>query len=124
MFADGSRARANAVRRAHPSPQREGLRKLRVIADFQLGPRAGKVIFTEGTRIEYSVRTGRIRRAIFRGRVLATLIPATGLLALTPLAAHRFAKAFPPQGRGLWLGGRLRSSYRKEGPSSQGTLST
>jgi uncharacterized protein with predicted RNA binding PUA domain len=31
-----------------------------------------------------------------RGEVLATLIPATGLLALTPLAARRFIRAIPP----------------------------
>jgi len=67
-----------------------------VIADFQFGPPAGKAIFPKRTSIEYSAKTGRIRRASFRGKVLATLIPATGLLALTPLAAQRFAKAFPP----------------------------
>lgn len=76
--------------------RREGLRKLRVIADFQFGPPAGKALFPDQTRIEYSARTGRIRRAIFGGKVLATLIPATGLLALTPLAAQRFVKVFPP----------------------------
>jgi len=94
MLAGTRRGRARAGNAS--SAQGGGLRRLMVIADFQFGPSAGRAIFPRQTRIEYSAKTGRIRRASFRGQVLATLIPATGLLALTPLAAKRFVKAFPP----------------------------
>jgi len=102
MLAGTRRARARA-----DSSQMGGLRRLRVIADFQFGPPAGKVIFPNKTRIEYSAKTGRIRRASFRGHVLATLIPATGLLALTPLAAKRFARAFPPPRQRVIVAGEV-----------------
>jgi len=91
MHAGARRARARAG-----NSQRRGLVKLRAIADFQFGPPAGKAMFPNKTRIEFSAKTGRIRRASYKGQVVATLMPATGLLALTPLAAKRFARAFPP----------------------------
>ncbi|MBO3802299.1 MAG: pseudouridine synthase [Candidatus Brockarchaeota archaeon] len=67
-----------------------------MIADFQFGPKAGEALFPERTRVEYSAKTGRIRRARYGSRVLATVVPSTGLLALTVTSARRFARAFPP----------------------------
>jgi uncharacterized protein with predicted RNA binding PUA domain len=96
MFSNPDLRRSSGMRHIDTISQRAGLKKLRMIADFQFGPPGGKAIFPERTRIEYSAKTGRIRRATYRGRVIATLIPSTGLLALTLLGAQRFAKVFPP----------------------------
>ena len=80
--------------------QKEELERLRAIADFQFGPGAGKAIFPARTKIEFSSSTGRIRRARLASQVLATVLPSTGLLALTVPCAKRFVRAFlPPKQR-------------------------
>ncbi|MGQ9513477.1 MAG: PUA domain-containing protein [Thermoproteota archaeon] len=85
----------NINKKTLPS-QKEGLKKLRAIADFQFGPNTGRTIFPERTKVEYSARTGRIRRAKYGSKVLATVLPSIGLLALTVPCARRFVRSFPP----------------------------
>jgi len=64
------------------------LRKIIGVANYQFGMHTGNALFTPATRIACSRKTGRIRH-IYRGRkLLATLRPTDGLLALTVHAAN------------------------------------
>jgi len=60
------------------------LRKLVGIANYQFGKDAGTVLFSKGTRITCSKRTGRIRHIYLGGKLIATLRPKDGCLALAP----------------------------------------
>jgi predicted RNA-binding protein (TIGR00451 family) len=72
------------------------LRKLINIANYQFGPGVGKSLFDLKTRIGCSKKTGRIRH-IYRGRKLvATLRPTDGLLALTLEGASLLLKMRNP----------------------------
>jgi predicted RNA-binding protein (TIGR00451 family) len=59
------------------------LRKLISVANYQFGAHAGKILFNRGIRIAHSRKTGRIRHIYLRQRLIATLRPTDGLLALT-----------------------------------------
>jgi predicted RNA-binding protein (TIGR00451 family) len=63
------------------------LRKLVGIANYQFGKNAGSVLFSKGTRITCSRRTGRIRHIYRGGKLIATLRPKDGYLALAPAGA-------------------------------------
>jgi len=64
------------------------LRKVIGIANYQFGPGVGAVLFDRSSRIACSRKTGRIRH-IYRGeKLLATLRPTDGYLALTPHGAR------------------------------------
>ena len=65
------------------------LRKIRAVADYQLGRSIGKVLFPEGTKITRSPRTGKIRLIFYRKRLLATLRSNDGLLSLSTEGARR-----------------------------------
>ena len=59
------------------------LRKVIGVANYQFGLGAGSVLFDRSSRIVCSRKTGRVRH-IYRGkRLIATLRPTDGLLALT-----------------------------------------
>ena len=59
------------------------LRKLIGVANYQFGMGVGSILFNRGTRIMCSRKTGRIRH-IYRGeKLIATLRPTDGFLALT-----------------------------------------
>jgi predicted RNA-binding protein (TIGR00451 family) len=66
------------------APTAVQLRKLVGIANYQFGKDAGRVLFSKGTRITCSRRTGRIRHIYIRGKLIATLRPKDGCLALAP----------------------------------------
>ncbi|MBS7645752.1 pseudouridine synthase [Candidatus Bathyarchaeota archaeon] len=60
------------------------LRKIRMIADYQLGRGAGEALFpSQGLTIAHSRSTGRIRHIYLDGKLIATLRPRDGMLALT-----------------------------------------
>jgi 7-cyano-7-deazaguanine tRNA-ribosyltransferase len=65
------------------------LRKLVGVANYQFGANAGHALFDNQVRIERSRRTGRIRHIYRDGRLIATLRPTDGYLALTLSGAHR-----------------------------------
>lgn len=58
------------------------------IGNYQFGRKSGNVLFTRGTRITCSKRTGRIRYVYKEGKLIATLRPKDGYLALTPNGAQ------------------------------------
>jgi len=60
-----------------------GLVKLRGIANYQLGRGVGEALFTGKTIVVHSPRTGRMRHLYRDGRLLATLRPTDGMLALS-----------------------------------------
>jgi len=63
------------------------LRKVIGVADYQFGLGVGKVLF-DRSRIVCSRKTGRVRH-IYRGdKLIATLRPTDGYLALTPHGAR------------------------------------
>jgi 7-cyano-7-deazaguanine tRNA-ribosyltransferase len=68
-------------------PTRSQLRKLIGVANFQFGNGAGEILFGRGIRVECSRRTGRIRHVYRGSRLLATLRPRDGYLALTTSGA-------------------------------------
>jgi 7-cyano-7-deazaguanine tRNA-ribosyltransferase len=64
------------------------LRKLVGIGNYQFGQNSGTVLFTHAIRITCSKRTGRIRHIYRQGKLIATLRPTDGYLALTPNGAQ------------------------------------
>jgi 7-cyano-7-deazaguanine tRNA-ribosyltransferase len=58
-------------------------RKLVGIANYQFGKDAGTALFDRGIRVACSKRTGRIRHVYRKGKLIATLRPKDGYLALT-----------------------------------------
>lgn len=78
----------------------EAVIKLHGIANYQFSASAGRALFPKDIEIEYSPKTGRIRRIYHRGVLLATLRPRDGMFSLTIPAAKRLASKFkPPQFR-------------------------
>jgi predicted RNA-binding protein (TIGR00451 family) len=78
-------------------PTNAQLRKLIGVANYQFGKNVGKALFTKETRIECSVRTGRIRHVYLGKRFIATLRPKDGYLALSPHGAeHLLSKMKQP----------------------------
>ena len=63
------------------------LRKLIGVANYQFGRGVGPVLFGKDVRIACSRRTGRIRHIFRNGRLIATLRPKDGYLALTAKGA-------------------------------------
>jgi 7-cyano-7-deazaguanine tRNA-ribosyltransferase len=59
------------------------LRKLVGVANYQFGKDAGVALFDKGIRVACSKRTGRIRHIYRNGKLIATLRPKDGCLALT-----------------------------------------
>ncbi len=63
-------------------------RKLVGVANYQFGGGAGSVLFDKRILIECSKRTGRIRHIYRNRKLVATLRPKDGYLALTPEGAN------------------------------------
>ena len=64
------------------------LRKVIGVANYQFGPGVGTALFDRSSRIVCSRKTGRVRQ-IYRGeKLIATLRPTDGYLALTPHGAR------------------------------------
>jgi 7-cyano-7-deazaguanine tRNA-ribosyltransferase len=77
----------------HPSLLQ--LRKLVGIGNYQFGQHVGEVLFNRKTEIECSRKTGRIRHVYSNGRLVATLKPKDGFLALSPLGASILLSRLP-----------------------------
>jgi uncharacterized protein with predicted RNA binding PUA domain len=74
------------------------LRRVRGVAEYQLGPGSGAALFPDGVSFEHSKRTGKVR-FIRRGDVLiASLRPTDGLLTLTIAGAERLVSRVNPLG--------------------------
>ncbi len=71
----------------------EMLRTVRVIADYQFGPGAGKALFPQSCEFLLS-STGRIRQVLDNGVRIATLKADTGLLTLSIEGAKRLHEFF------------------------------
>ena len=69
--------------------EREALVKIRAIADYQFGRGIGSILFPDNVKVVLSPTTRRIRYIYADGRLLATLKPSDGLLALTIDGARR-----------------------------------
>jgi 7-cyano-7-deazaguanine tRNA-ribosyltransferase len=69
------------------SPTLAQLRKLVGIGNYQFGHGVGHTLFSRKIRIECSRKTGRIRYVFADGRLIATLRPKDGYLALTTYGA-------------------------------------
>jgi len=67
------------------------LRMVRQIASFQFGVR-GEELFPDNCFVEVSPSTGKPRRIWLDGKVLATVRPADGMLALTYYGGLRLVK--------------------------------
>jgi predicted RNA-binding protein (TIGR00451 family) len=70
------------------SPTHIQLLKIRGIANYQFGQDTADALFSKEIRIACSRRTGRIRHIYKGGKLIATLRPKDGYLALTTLGAH------------------------------------
>lgn len=71
------------------------LEKVRAIANYQFGYSAGKALFPDSIRIEYSKNTGRIRH-IFHGKdLLANFRPNDALFTLTIAGAEKLVSVLP-----------------------------
>lgn len=68
-------------------PSKSQLRKLVGVGNYQFGEGLGSVLFNGKVLIECSRKTGRIRHIFSRNRLIATLRPKDGYLALTPHGA-------------------------------------
>jgi 7-cyano-7-deazaguanine tRNA-ribosyltransferase len=64
-------------------PSKSQLRKLIAIGNYQFGNGVGRVMFDEHVSIKCSRKTGRIRHVYLRNKLIATLRPKDGMLALT-----------------------------------------
>ncbi len=65
------------------------LRRIRGVANYQLGNSVGKVLFPDNVRITRSPRSGKIKLIYLRGQLLATLRSHDGLLSLSIRGARR-----------------------------------
>ncbi len=65
------------------------LRKIRSIADYQLGKGVGERLFPSDVEVVFSKRTKRIRYIYLGGKRLATLRPTNGMFSLTVTGAKR-----------------------------------
>jgi 7-cyano-7-deazaguanine tRNA-ribosyltransferase len=78
------------------SPSKSQLRKLVAVGNYQFGKRVGSTLFRRNVKVECSRRTGRIRHVYVRGKLVATLRPKDGFLALTPYGADIILSKISP----------------------------
>jgi len=69
----------------------DDLLKIRSIADYQFGDSVGLQLFPDEVEILKSKGTGRIRKVLLDGELLATLKPTDGLFSLSINGARRLA---------------------------------
>ena len=70
------------------------LKMVRVIADYQFGRGAGKVLFPDSCKFVLSPTTGKVRQIKDKGVRIATLKADTGLFTLSIEGAKRLHNAF------------------------------
>lgn len=64
------------------------LKRVRVIADYQLGQGVGAALFPDNVEFKFS-STGRVRQILYQGERLATLRAKNGMLTLSVKGAQR-----------------------------------
>jgi predicted RNA-binding protein (TIGR00451 family) len=70
----------------------DALRRIRAVADYQLGKHVGAKLFPGDVKILFSKRTGRIRYIFLHGKRLATMRPTDGMLSLSIRGARRIVE--------------------------------
>ncbi len=70
------------------------LRKLRLIADYQFLPGAGKVLFPEGVDVSFSSKTGRFKEIRLGGELIASFRSNDGTFALSIKGAELLLRNF------------------------------
>jgi len=73
------------------------LRRVRIIADYQFGSGAGKILFRDAVTFVLS-RTGRVSQVLDNGIRVATLRSSDGLFTLSELGARRLHAGIPYPG--------------------------
>lgn len=74
----------------------EDLIRVRAVADYQFGGGCGAKIFPEDITVIKSRKTGKVKGIYNQGRLLATLRPLDGFLALGMEGAIRIASSLRP----------------------------
>ncbi|MEM2047137.1 MAG: hypothetical protein QXZ06_04580, partial [Candidatus Jordarchaeales archaeon] len=70
------------------------LRKLRLIADYQFLPGAGKALFPENVNVYFSSKTGRVKEIRLGGELVASFRPDDGTFALSIRGAELLLRNF------------------------------
>ncbi len=74
------------------------LRRIRAVAEYQLGPGSGMALFPDEVRMIHSRNTGRIRHILLGDTLIATFRPNDGVFTLTIAAAQRLLVQVPDLG--------------------------
>jgi len=74
----------------------EDLIRIRAVADYQFGGGAGKVLFPLGVLGIKSRKTGKVKAIYYKGRLLGTLKPSDGYLALSYEGGLRLSRVIKP----------------------------
>ena len=100
------------------APSSYELRKLRLIADYQICKGAGKVLFPqEEIEITHSKKTRRIRHIYLNNQLIATLRPKDGVFALTPFGGTLLLKGIPFINLPIIVAQNQIATYIREGRS-------
>lgn len=75
---------------------KEELIRIRAVANIQFGRGCGKILFPEDElMVTRSKRTGKVKNIYYNGKLIATLRPKDGFLALSLEGAKRLASFLP-----------------------------
>ena len=100
------------------APSSYELRKLRMIADYQICKSAGKVLFPqEEIAVTHSKKTRRIRHIYLNNQLIATLRPKDGVFALTPFGGALLLNGIPFINLPIIVAQNQIASYIREGRS-------
>lgn len=100
------------------APSSYELRKLRMIADYQICKGAGKVLFPqEEIEVTHSKKTCRIRHIYLNNQLIATLRPKDGVFALTPFGGALLLNGIPFINLPIIVAQNQIASYIREGRS-------
>lgn len=70
--------------------------RIKAVADYQFGAGCGEVLFPNRVAVIRSRKTGKVKGIYHKGRLLATLRPSDGYLALSVDGARLLVKALNP----------------------------
>ncbi len=76
-------------------PTAKELASLRVIADYQFGPPAGRLLIPDNVLVSVSPNTLRIRSLLLEGKIIATLRAQDGLYSLSIEGARLLHRGMP-----------------------------
>jgi len=78
----------------------DDLIRIRAVADYQFGSGCGEAFFPDGVMVIKSRKTGKVKGIYHKSKLLATLRPSDGYLALSVDGACRLTKSlYPPRYR-------------------------